>query len=139
MRGSLDGPRSAVAYHVVIRTLGAKSLLCCREGDQPRLTPAGNLVERCWHEIPAQFSGVVPDAIAIRPDHIEGLLLIPMAAEAARPRTVEFVIGAFKSTVSSRLERSIWESGCQSDSLPDTASFEKVRQTILEEAAVRAA
>jgi putative transposase len=40
------------------------------------LSPAGQLLDRCWQALPRHFSFVTTDAYVIMPDHIHGILAI---------------------------------------------------------------
>src|SRR4051794_16288689 len=40
------------------------------------LSPAGQVLDRCWQALPQHFSFVTTDAYVIMPDHIHGILAI---------------------------------------------------------------
>ena len=64
------------AYFVTICTRDRECIFCGVADSQTRLTKAGEIVRRCWEDIPRNFSHVVLDAAIIMPNHVHGIITI---------------------------------------------------------------
>jgi putative transposase len=88
-----------------------------------QLTRAGQIVEKCWNEIPLHYPHVTLDAYVAMPNHMHAVLVFaepappvpPVAAGHVRPQRARplhplpTVVGSFKSAVSKQLGTPIWQ------------------------------
>jgi REP element-mobilizing transposase RayT len=63
-------------YHVVVRTKKGVCMFGEVEGDRMRLSPVGEIAERCWKQIPDHFNKARLDVFQIMPNHIHGIIVI---------------------------------------------------------------
>lgn len=74
------------------------------------------MVARCWSDIPNHFPAAALDSFVIMPNHVHGILLFTedvgaaaCPAQCGRARTLQTVVGSFKSAVSRQIGVSIWQ------------------------------
>ena len=65
------------SYFITFRTNEWKPVLSSLSNGKIVLTPAGKIVETCWHRIPERYPPTQIDAFVIMPDHFHGILRIP--------------------------------------------------------------
>jgi putative transposase len=63
-------------YFVTICTHERKCSLGEFIGEDMQRSRAGEIVQRCWEEIPSHFENVELDAFTIQPNHIHGIIII---------------------------------------------------------------
>jgi len=127
---------STGAYFVTICTHGRTHLLGEIVDGVLRETPLAHVVRARWAEIPAHFPAVAPDALAVMPNHVHGLLWIAASASACGPSLGEVVRG-FKAAVtrSSREEGQelsglIWQRGYHDHVVRSEPDLERVREYV---------
>lgn len=74
--------------------------------DELRLNRFGQIVERCWLEIPTHFPTVDLDAFVVMPNHIHGILWLSRAGHAP---PLHRVVGSFKSAASRAAGQALWQ------------------------------
>jgi len=63
-------------YFVTICTFKKVNWFGSIENDEMRLSEVGEVVQKCWEEIPKHFSGIELDYFVIMPNHIHGIVII---------------------------------------------------------------
>ncbi len=141
-------------YFITIITHLRKPLLCRRVGTSVSLSVLGEVVARCWEEIPMRFPHVRVDSFVIMPDHIHGILILhspvsspirihesgpglPKGPPGLEPGSLAAIVGSFKSTVSRGINRMrgtpgarVWQRNFHEHVLPDRGSVRRVRRYI---------
>jgi REP element-mobilizing transposase RayT len=64
------------AYFVTICVNRRKCILGHIRDDDVVLSPVGEIIRRCWEDIPNHFSAIEPDAFVIMPNHVHGILVL---------------------------------------------------------------
>jgi putative transposase len=114
----------------------------------------GEIVLRCWNEIPGHFSGVQTDGFIVMPDHVHGILIIGdnVGDGHARPLLADtdtvtgktwrcheklpVVMGSFKSAVTKRIHlsdgsgRFRWQRSYHDHIIRDDADLARIREYI---------
>lgn len=105
------------------------------------LNEAGQLVEAQWHSIPERYPGVSLDAHVIMPNHIHGLVQLPISQNGDGD-SLSTIVGAFKSLVMAeysagvrsgrfpRFDRSLWLRGFQDRIIRDDRMLDTLRTYI---------
>ena len=70
----------AGAYFVTICTKNHESILGEIDEGIIRLSPAGEIVEAFWKDLPSRYPNVELDAFVVMPNHIHGIIAIPVGA-----------------------------------------------------------
>jgi len=87
------------AYFVTVCTQNWECLFGGVVDGGMRLNRYGEIVRRCWADIPCHFPGVETDAFVVMPNHVHGILVIVGGARAthASPlrKTEQRAIAAF--------------------------------------------
>lgn len=141
-------------YFVTIITHLRQPLLGTPVGTSVSLSSAGEVVARCWEEIPMRFPHVRLDSFVIMPDHIHGILILqspvsspirphgsgpglPKGPPGLEPRSLGAIVGSFKSTASREINRvrgtpgaRVWQRNFHEHVLPDQESVRRVRRYI---------
>jgi len=77
---------------------------------QAKLSRIGETVGRCWNDIPNHFRAIILDSFVIMPNHLHGILIFSGdVVECGRARTLQTVVGSFKSAASKQTGASIWQ------------------------------
>jgi REP element-mobilizing transposase RayT len=64
------------AYFITICTKNRKCLFGAIVDGAMRLNECGEVVQKCWREIPCHFPGAQLDEFVIMPNHIQGIVFI---------------------------------------------------------------
>ncbi len=111
------------AYFVTIVTQDRVHLFGEVVGGDIRLNAYGQIVRRCWQEIPMHFPNAALDDFVVMPNHVHGIIVLtdtnvvgathasPQPHENASParphgpqrRSVASIVGSFKSVVARRI------------------------------------
>jgi putative transposase len=75
-------------------------------GDAIRLNALGRIAAAEWLAIPHRWTGVTLDEFVVMPNHLHGILWLTRAGQAPPLQTV---VGSFKSGVSRRAGRPVWQ------------------------------
>lgn len=101
-------------YMVTILTAGRRRLFGECVDNRVRLSAAGKIVKRRWHEIPAHRPAIEASTLVVMPDHIHGIVYV----KEPLPKPVGQTIRGFKSGVTSELRKhfgeptlDVWEKG----------------------------
>jgi REP element-mobilizing transposase RayT len=101
-------------YMITILTAGRRRLFGECAANAVRLSDAGEIVKRRWHEIPAHQPAVETNTVVVMPDHIHGIVYV----KEPLPKPVGQTIRGFKSGVTSELRKclgnpdlAVWEDG----------------------------
>ncbi len=104
------------AYFVTVCTINRRCLFGEIVEGKLESSRSGKAVARCWNEIPNHFNGTALDGFVIMPNHVHGILLFPdgvgavaCPARCGRARTLQSVVGSFKSAASRQLGTRIWQ------------------------------
>ncbi len=68
----------AGGYFVTMCTAGRDSIFGQIVRGKMELSEIGRIVETCWHEIPRHFPGVRCDVFQVMPNHVHGILDLPV-------------------------------------------------------------
>lgn len=114
-------------------------------GSEVRLNFAGELVLRCWQELPQIYPRVLLDVLQIMLDHLHGILLLCDAAllrgdQHEHPErdnvALSRVLQSFKSKSAVLINRQagtsgpVWQQGCMERVIRNDAELEKFRYYI---------
>lgn len=95
--------RSPGPYFVTICLYHRQPRFGVVENERVILSPAGEMIADAWTTIVQRF-GVGPDAFIVMPDHMHGILTLPLGTDSSPAPSLGRVIGAFKS-LSTKLYR----------------------------------
>jgi len=105
------------AYFVTICTQDRRRVFGHVLNEQVELSPAGQMVEDWWNEVPSKFPPTEPDEFIVMPDHLHAILIIP-APDAAglkevRPSSASLstMIQWFKTMTTNHYMREVKASG----------------------------
>ncbi len=146
---------AAGAYFVTVCAAERKPLLGAVAAGGMRLSPWGEIVERCWLETPAHFPRAELDEWQVMPNHFHGILVIKSHALALGPGASEglpeikaqfgkpvadslaTMIGAFKSAVTKCIGRhegarglAVWQAKFYDHVVRDDAAMNRIREYI---------
>lgn len=76
------------AYFLTLITENRANLFGEIVRGQMRLSAAGEVVWRCWHDIPKHFPHAVLDAFQVMPNHVHGVLVFSRPGRSS-PRTLQ--------------------------------------------------
>jgi REP element-mobilizing transposase RayT len=115
------------AYFITLVAHQREPLFGMIDGGEMRLSAIGQITDEHWRAIPAHFPSVALDAFVIMPNHIHGILVIQTVgatqwvapttastdaqiASGPRPGSIGAIIGAFKMSVTRRVQRELNQS-----------------------------
>ena len=78
--------------------------------DVVHVSAFGDIVVKCWHDIPQHYAQVELDEFILMPDHLHGILIFG-EAEAGHARPLQSVVGSFKAAASKAAGRPLWQRG----------------------------
>ena len=93
---------SSGAYFITICAIRNRHLFGRIEGGNSQESNIGQIVDRCWQQIPEHFPECQLDEYVIMPNHLHGILWIQNDIDEApyRRTTLGRIIGSFKAAVS---------------------------------------
>lgn len=94
------------AYFITICARDRRCLFADIAHGRVKLNHRGDKAAACWDDIPNHFAAVVLDAFVIMPNHVHGILLF---TETVPGRTLQTVVGSFKSAVSRQIGEGVWQ------------------------------
>ena len=95
--------------------------------DSVRLSDAGLACRRSWVAVPTHWTGVDLDAFIVMPNHLHGVVVLSRAGQAP---PLPIVVGSFKSEVSRRIGRPIWQRSYYDRVIRDEDELRAIRQYI---------
>lgn len=116
------------AYFVTICTRNREHLFGEIENGEMRVNPAGNMINRWWHELGNRFPEIELDAFVVMPNHIHGIIVIkrdPMQEQGedkpspvraplvgalpphSQSKAIGDIVGAFKSLTANEYIRRV--------------------------------
>jgi len=101
--------RSSGVYFVTIVTQGRALLWADVCEGEVILSPAGEMVEQVWTQLPERFPRVSLDAFVVMPNHVHGLLVLGGIEPSST--ALSDVVGAFKSQSTVNYTRGVREQG----------------------------
>ncbi len=93
------------------------------------LRPYGKIAEEELLQIPAHFEQAVIEKYVIMPDHVHFLLTVETAGSRPRP-TVPQIVGLYKSGVSRRCGRPIWQTSFHDHVIRGPQDYDEIWQYI---------
>ncbi|MFM7406132.1 MAG: hypothetical protein ACKO3K_05575 [Cuspidothrix sp.] len=97
----------AGAYFVTICINHKRSLLGNIQEGIMRPSPAGEMVQIVWDEIPTHYQGIDLDAFVLMPNHIHGIIIL----EANSSMKLPDVVHRFKSLTTTKYRHNVYEKG----------------------------
>jgi putative transposase len=97
--------------------------------DDIRLNRTGQLVKRCWIDLPIHFPGLALDAFIIMPNHLHGIVWLSRAGHAP---PLPVVIGSFKSVASRTAGRALWQRSFYDRVIRDEDELRALRKYVVE-------
>ena len=103
------------------------------------LTPAGQMVQSVWEQLPNRFSHVLLDSYVVMPNHFHGLLVF--TEELTQP--LGSIIGAFKSLTTHQyimgvnkngwpaFDKRVWQRNYYEHIVRDEGSLARIREYIV--------
>ena len=138
----------AGAYFVTIVTQNRACLFGAVVDGEMRLNETGQIVRRCWLDIPAHFPHAELDEFVVMPNHVHGIIVIVDGrGTACRAPTEQFgrpvtgsiptVIRSFKSAVTKRINEQrgtpgahVWQRNYYEHIIRNEESLDRIRQYI---------
>lgn len=143
-------------YFITICTYERTWLFGEVSGEEMRVNAFGEIVQRCWAEIPQHFAHVALDAFVVMPNHVHGILVLTHDGEeerpvwsvpndeglfprGARPRSVGAIVGSFKSATARRINElrgapgaPVWQRNYYERIIRDEHELDRIRRYIVE-------
>jgi len=138
------------AYFVTICTHSHKCLFGEIVSGATQLNRFGNVVNKCWLEIPHHFPNVEIDTFVVMPNHFHGILVIHDCRGTAcraptekfgrpTPRSLPTIIRSFKSAVTKRINAlrktpgaRLWQRNYYEHVIRNEDDLNEIRQYILD-------
>jgi putative transposase len=117
------------AYLVTVCTADRACLLGAVENDAMVLSTTGRVARDRWVELSRLFTGVALDAFVVMPNHVHGIVWLFRAGQAP---PLPVLVGSFKSGVSRRVGRRIWQRSFHDRVLRNEEELKVFRQYILD-------
>ena len=120
-------------YMVTILTAARRPLFGVCRGNRVQLSPAGETVQRRWHEIPSHRPAIEVPALVVMPDHLHGIVYV----QKQLPGPVGATIRGFKSGATAELRKvlndpdlQVWEEGYHDRVIMDSDTLRAERRYI---------
>ena len=120
-------------YFVTICCWQKECILGEVTGDEVSLSDAGQIVEKCWLELPSRFASVDAGIYVVMPNHMHGVLRIANDGEDCP--ALGSIIRAYKSLsaiainrVLGRSERPVWQRNYYEHIIQDEKSLESIHR-----------
>jgi REP element-mobilizing transposase RayT len=101
-------------YMITLVTAGRRALFGVCRDNRVQLSPAGEVAQRRWQEIPAHRPAIETNTLVVMPDHLHGIVYV----KEQLPKPVGQTIRGYKSGVTSELRQllgnpslDVWEEG----------------------------
>ncbi len=101
-------------YMITLVTAGRRAVFGACRDDRVHLSPAGEVVQRRWQEIPAHRPAIETNTLVVMPDHLHGIVYV----KEPLPKPVGETIRGFKSGATAELRKllsnpalQVWEEG----------------------------
>ena len=136
----------AGVYFVTICTKGHETIFGEIDEGIIRLSPAGEIVEACWKDLPSHYPNVDLDAFVVMPNHIHGIIMIsvgaihelPLCQQANHRRMLlPRVVGYVKMNTAKRINQSrritgipVWQRNYYEHVIRNEQSLNSIRQYI---------
>jgi len=138
------------SYFLTICSHGRECLFGDVVGEEMRLSEIGDIVGKCWAEIPNHFANVRLDKFVVMPNHVHGILALGMVGTrhaVSLPRTEQFgkptrgsvptIIRSFKSAATKRINRlrgipgcPVWQGRFHDHIIRNDADLHRIREYI---------
>lgn len=120
-------------YMITLVTAGRMPLFGTCRDDRVQLSPAGDAVQRMWHEIATHRPAIEASTLVVMPDHLHGILYV----KEQMPKPIGETIRGFKSGVTAALRRLlgkselvVWEAGYHDRVIMNAATLHAERHYI---------
>jgi putative transposase len=120
---------TAGAYFVTVCARARACVFGESLDDDIRLNRTGQLVKRCWIDLPIHFPGLALDAFIIMPNHLHGIVWLSRAGHAP---PLPVVIGSFKSVASRTAGRALWQRSFYDRVIRDEDELRALRKYVVE-------
>ena len=110
----IDNYSQAGAYFVTICTKNHESIFGEMDEGIMRLSPAGEIVEAFWKDLPSRYPNVELDTFVVMPNHIHGVIMmsvgaiheLPLCQQTGRRRMLlPKIVGYIKMNTAKRINR----------------------------------
>jgi REP element-mobilizing transposase RayT len=134
------------AYFVTIKVQKQLRLFGDVEEERVRLSPAGEMVEQVWAEVPTTYAGVDVDSFIVMPDHVHAILVLDNLAAGAvsqtRPLALPDIVHRFKSFTTAeyrhgvnqrhwpRFAGTLWQRSYHDHIIRNDADLNRIREYI---------
>jgi putative transposase len=130
--------RSGGAYFITFCVQDRETILGAVRGGEMLLSVCGQIVHDSWHALPTRWPCVVPDLMAVMPNHVHAILWFDrddLRGRAADPSLGQ-VVRAWKSVSAVAINRAagrsgrVWQRNYYEHIVRDLADLESIRQYI---------
>ena len=134
-------------YFLTICTRNRECILGDVVNDKIKLSKIGEIVEKCWNEIPKHFINVVLDEFVVMPNHVHGIIEITNCRDGVTPSlhkpplhrpTLGQIIGYFKYQTTRIINRirntpyvPIWQSRFYEHVIRNEIELNSIREYII--------
>lgn len=143
------------AYFITICTKNRQYIFGNITDGVMTLNDGGNVVQRCWSEIPVHYPNVSLDAFVVMPDHVHGIIVInerghigpisgtvkvndhsPLPIPRSPSKTVGSMVRGFKIGVTKWFRQNtdiydVWQDNYYEHIIRDENAFYKIREYII--------
>jgi REP element-mobilizing transposase RayT len=105
-------------YFVTIVTRQRESLFGRIRNQAVSPSPFGEIVQRCWFELPDHYPNVVLDEMVVMPDHFHGIIQLQWLPDPAQVRAVQEIVRALKGFSTRKINelrrapgKAVWQRG----------------------------
>ncbi|MBU0558289.1 MAG: transposase [Bacteroidetes bacterium] len=97
-------------YYITVNTKDHKEYFGEIVDSKMQLSEMGIICEKCWNEIPLNYSNVELDYYVIMPNHVHGIIIINSIVKTGHapslqtlPNSLSNILGSFKSAVTKKV------------------------------------
>lgn len=124
-------------YFVTICAKDRKSMFGRVEHDNVLLNDVGNVVKKCWLQIPEHYPNVVLHEFIIMPNHIHGIIELvgannnsPLQAKGTSG-TIGAIVRGFKIGTTKALYGSVWQRNYHEHIIRNAVAYHKILEYII--------
>lgn len=130
--------RQSGAYFITIVSHNRRETFGRIDDGEVTLTQIGNIVKRCWRDIPFHFENIAVDVFVVMPNHIHGIIGIQEGSlDQLRKPSLANIVSAYKAAVTRNVRAlpryaslRVWQNGYYDHVIRDDRDFQNAVEYI---------